>query len=120
VTGGDASAWRPISLPLAFHLTAARLGPQTSGASDVLWLHERDDNDSTTCHREHGERAGAAEGRAHGDFPCGRSPVRRGEDRGGVGTVDLSATTCMQAQFWCKCIINQSRTSDLHPMYLDL
>jgi hypothetical protein len=75
---------------LASHLTAARLGPRTSGASDVLWLRERDDDDETTGSREPGERAGTIEGRARGDLPCGKSPVRRGEDRGGVATVDLS------------------------------
>jgi hypothetical protein len=51
---------------------------------------ERDDDDSTTGSREPGERAGATEGRARGDLSCGRSLVRRGEDRGGVGVVDLS------------------------------
>jgi hypothetical protein len=30
------------------------------------------------------------------------------------------ATTCMQAQLWCKRAINQSHTLDLHLMYLDL
>jgi hypothetical protein len=68
---------------LASHLTAARLGPRTSGASDVLWLRERDDDDETTGSREPGERAGTIEGRARGDRPCGKSPVRRGEERRG-------------------------------------
>jgi hypothetical protein len=98
--GADASAWRPISAPLASHLTAARLGPRTSGASDVLWFRGREDDDSTTGSREPGERAGAAEGRARGDLPCGRSPVRR-EDRGGVAAVDLSKT---RGEIFCSSI----------------
>jgi hypothetical protein len=29
----------------------------------------------------------------------------------------LMATSCMQAQLWCKRAINQSCTLDLHPMW---